>query len=174
MVPHGSEVPFWLSVRHVSVLASFSHYGTGCGTSRALRQSFGRSPDGLSAGHSASSSRLCGDGARAAPLLPADLRSLATGRNNVGDHGALRSIRLRSSVPTPNSVEINGEIRNTSEQRNRFELVSGTRGRSGQQIDIWSAVWGPIGDDGYFKPAFNKRTATSILPSCGTGKSTTT
>jgi len=61
-------------------------------------------------------------------------------------------------VPTPNSVEVNGEIRNTSEQRNHFELVSGTKGRSGQQIDIWSAVWGPIGDDGYFKPAFNKRT----------------
>jgi hypothetical protein len=61
-------------------------------------------------------------------------------------------------VPTPNSVEVNGEIRVTSEQRNRFELVSGTRGRSGQQIDIWSAVWGPLGSDGYFKPAFNKRT----------------
>lgn len=46
----------------------------------------------------------------------------------------------------------------TSEQRNRMELVNGTKGRSGQQLDIWSAVYGPIGEDGYFKPLFNKRT----------------
>ncbi len=39
-----------------------------------------------------------------------------------------------------------------------MELVHGTKGRSGQQLDIWSAVHGPVGDDGYFKPLFNKRT----------------
>ncbi len=61
-------------------------------------------------------------------------------------------------VPTPNTRETDGRIRLTSQQRNHFELVSGTKGRSGQQIDIWSAVWGPLGDDGYFKPAFNKLT----------------
>jgi hypothetical protein len=61
-------------------------------------------------------------------------------------------------VPTPNTRETDGRIRLTSEQRNRFELVSGTRGRSGQQLDIWSAVFGPLGPDGYFKPLFDKRT----------------
>lgn len=62
-------------------------------------------------------------------------------------------------TPTVNSREINGEIRQTSQQRNWMELVNGTRGRSGTgQLDIWSAVFGPIGDDGYFKPAFDKRT----------------
>lgn len=61
-------------------------------------------------------------------------------------------------VPTANTREVNGEVRLTSEQRNRFELVSGTRGRSGEQLDIWSAVFGPLGDDGYFKPLFDKRT----------------
>jgi hypothetical protein len=30
--------------------------------------------------------------------------------------------------------------------------------RSGEQIDIWSAVFGPIGRDGYFEPLFDKRT----------------
>ncbi len=60
-------------------------------------------------------------------------------------------------VPTPNTREANGEIRLTSKQRNHFELVSGTKGRSGQQLDIWSAVHGPIGEDGYFKPLFDKR-----------------
>lgn len=62
-------------------------------------------------------------------------------------------------VPTVNSREVNGEIRQTSQQRNWMELANGTKGRSGTgQLDIWSAVFGPIGDDGYFKPAFDKRT----------------
>ncbi len=61
-------------------------------------------------------------------------------------------------VPTPNTRETNGEIRLTSRQRNHFELVSGTRGRSGEQLDAWSAVYGPVGDDGYFKPLFDKFT----------------
>ncbi|MGA2263377.1 MAG: alpha/beta hydrolase-fold protein, partial [Acidobacteriota bacterium] len=60
--------------------------------------------------------------------------------------------------PTVNSRETDGSIRLTSEQRNRFELVSGTHGRSGEQIDIWSAVFGPLGKDGYFEPLFNKMT----------------
>jgi len=61
-------------------------------------------------------------------------------------------------VPTVNSREVDGQIRQTSEQRNHFELVSGTKGRSGEQLDIWSAVFGPQGADGYFAPLFNKRT----------------
>ena len=40
-----------------------------------------------------------------------------------------------------------------------MELVNGTNGRSGTgQLDIWSAVFGPVGADGYFKPLFDKRT----------------
>jgi len=60
--------------------------------------------------------------------------------------------------PTVNSRETDGRIRLTSEQRNHFELVNGTHGRSGEQIDIWSAVFGPLGTDGYFEPLFNKMT----------------
>ena len=59
--------------------------------------------------------------------------------------------------PTVNTRETDGSIRLTSEQRNHFELVSGTKGRSGQQLDIWSAVYGPLGKDGYFEPLFDKR-----------------
>ena len=61
-------------------------------------------------------------------------------------------------TPTINSREVNGEVRQTSQQRNWMELVNGTRGRSGHQLDIWSAVFGPRGDDGYFKPVFDKKT----------------
>lgn len=60
--------------------------------------------------------------------------------------------------PTINSREVNGQVRQTSEQRNHFELVNGTHGRSGEQLDIWSAVFGPLGADGYFEPLFNKKT----------------
>ena len=61
-------------------------------------------------------------------------------------------------VPIANTREVTGEIRLTSRQRNHFELVNGTKGRSGQQLDIWSAVYGPLGDAGYFSPLFDKRT----------------
>lgn len=60
-------------------------------------------------------------------------------------------------VPTINSRELDGQVRQTSRQRNQFELACGTHGRSGQQLDIWSAVFGPLGKDGYFEPLFDKR-----------------
>jgi Putative esterase len=60
--------------------------------------------------------------------------------------------------PTVNSFFTDERIILTSEQRNHMELVNGTHGRSGEQIDIWSAVFGPVGKDGYFEPPFNKRT----------------
>ena len=60
--------------------------------------------------------------------------------------------------PTVNSLMTDESIILTSEQRNHMELVNGMHGRSGEQIDIWSAVFGPVGKDGYFEPLFNKRT----------------
>ena len=76
-------------------------------------------------------------------------------------------------MPTINSRFTNGQAIQTSEQRNRYELVSGTHGRSGEQIDVWSAVWGPVGDDGFFKPAFDKSTGKiDIAPSSPTGATT--
>jgi len=60
--------------------------------------------------------------------------------------------------PTVNSFFTDERIILTSEQRNHMELVNGTHGRSGEQIDIWSAVFGPVGQDGYFEPLFNKKT----------------
>ena len=41
---------------------------------------------------------------------------------------------------------------------NHLELVLGTHARSGYQYDIWQAVFGPVGDDGYPKPIWDKRT----------------
>jgi hypothetical protein len=39
-----------------------------------------------------------------------------------------------------------------------MELAVGTKCRSGDQIDIFEAVFGPIRDDGYVKPLFDKMT----------------
>jgi hypothetical protein len=39
-----------------------------------------------------------------------------------------------------------------------MELVNGTKGRSGQQLDAWSSVFSPVGEDGYTKPLFDKIT----------------
>ncbi|MRS59736.1 hypothetical protein GJJ30_00415 [Larkinella terrae] len=62
-------------------------------------------------------------------------------------------------VPTTNTrIPATGEARLTSEQRNTMELVNGTKGRSGGQLDVWSSVFGPVGADGYFKPLFDKKT----------------
>jgi len=73
------------------------------------------------------------------------------------DNAFYRKIDWRT-VPIINTREVNGHVRLTSEQRNHFELANGTKGRSGEQLDIWSAVFGPLGPDGYFKPLFDKRT----------------
>ena len=41
---------------------------------------------------------------------------------------------------------------------NRLELVLGTKTRSGQQWDIWEAVYSPVGPDGYPQRIWDKRT----------------
>lgn len=62
--------------------------------------------------------------------------------------------------PTPRPAKRNeiGEISSTMEQRNHLELVLGTKGRSGEQWDIWQAVYSPVGEDGYPKPIWDKMT----------------
>ncbi|MEQ8715713.1 MAG: alpha/beta hydrolase-fold protein [Cyclobacteriaceae bacterium] len=89
---------------------------------------------------------------------PLDFRNVE-GINIYEDENAFYKQHEWYKVPTINTRNPEtAEAVLTSEQRNRMELVNGTKGRSGQQLDIWSAVYGPIGADGYFKPLFNKRT----------------
>jgi len=51
-----------------------------------------------------------------------------------------------------------GQILITAQEVNQYELALGTRGRSGEQFDIWQAVYSPVGNDGYPKPIFDKET----------------
>jgi len=39
-----------------------------------------------------------------------------------------------------------------------YEAALGDHGRSGEQFDIWQAVYSPTGEDGYPQPIFDKRT----------------
>ncbi|MGH9745981.1 MAG: alpha/beta hydrolase-fold protein, partial [Candidatus Acidiferrales bacterium] len=61
-------------------------------------------------------------------------------------------------VPLPQKRQTNGIVDTTMELENRHELVLGTHGRSGEQWDIWQAVFSPMGEDGYPKPIWDKRT----------------
>jgi hypothetical protein len=88
---------------------------------------------------------------------PVDFRNVE-GINIYEDENAFYKTHQWDTVPTANSRNTLGEVVFTSQQRNWFELVCGTKGRSGEQLDIWSAVFGPLGDDGYFEPLFDKYT----------------
>ncbi len=61
-------------------------------------------------------------------------------------------------VPRPGMRDYLGHVSITLEAMNRYELVLGTRGRSGQQWDIWEAVYSPVGADGYPRRLWDKRT----------------
>lgn len=49
-----------------------------------------------------------------------------------------------------------GAVTATVESFNHMELALGTNSRSGDQYDIWQAVYSPVGDDGYPKPIWDK------------------
>jgi hypothetical protein len=51
-----------------------------------------------------------------------------------------------------------GQLDATVREMNYYELALGTKSRSGQQFDIWEAVYSPVGPDGYPKRIFDKTT----------------
>ncbi len=53
-----------------------------------------------------------------------------------------------------------GFVDATLEEMNHRELVLGTKSRSGQQWDIWEAVYSPVGDDGYPQRIWDKVTGS--------------
>jgi hypothetical protein len=61
-------------------------------------------------------------------------------------------------TPRPGMRNQLGHVTTTLEEANRLELVLGTKSRSGQQWDIWEAVYSPAGPDGYPQRIWDKRT----------------
>jgi hypothetical protein len=61
-------------------------------------------------------------------------------------------------TPRPGLRNYLGHVSSTLQELNQLELVLGTKSRSGQQWDIWEAVFSPAGPDGYPAPIWDKRT----------------
>ncbi len=61
-------------------------------------------------------------------------------------------------TPRPGMRNTLGHVSTTLEEMNRRELVLGSKSRSGDQWDIWEAVYSPVGDDGYPKRIWDKKT----------------
>ena len=58
----------------------------------------------------------------------------------------------------PGYRDYQGHVLATTQGTNLYELALGSHGRSGEQFDIWQAVYGPVGKDGYPQPIFDKET----------------
>jgi hypothetical protein len=59
-------------------------------------------------------------------------------------------------TPRPGYRNYLGQIQTTIQEENQHELAIGTHSRSGGQWDIWQAVFGPVGPDGYPAPIWDK------------------
>ncbi len=97
------------------------------------------------------------NGAFAACPDSLDFRQLKT-INIYDDENAFWRAGTFGRTPREGSRNYLGHMRWTVEQENRFELVLGDRTRSGQQWDIFEAVYGPMGEDGYPRRIWDKRT----------------
>lgn len=63
-------------------------------------------------------------------------------------------------TPRPGHRNYLGHVSATIQEMNYRELTLGTKSRSGQQWDIWEAVFSPVGADGYPKRIFDKQTGS--------------
>lgn len=61
-------------------------------------------------------------------------------------------------VELPGHRDSIGNVHSTLRSMNQRELALGTKSRSGQQWDIWEAVYSPMGNDGYPQRLWDKET----------------
>jgi len=88
---------------------------------------------------------------------PIDFRAYGT-VNIYDDRNAYFADSRFKRTPRPAQRNWLGFIDYTVEEVNRFELALATKTRSGQQWDIWEAVFSPVGDDGYPRRIWDKVT----------------
>jgi hypothetical protein len=97
------------------------------------------------------------NGAFAACPDPIDFRAY-TVINLYADKNAYVRQGETLAIERPAQRNYLGEIAATQRDSNYQELVQGDLGRSGGQYDIWQAVFGPAGTNGYPAPIFDKLT----------------
>ena len=78
--------------------------------------------------------------------------------NLYDDKNAFYMEGAHARIPQPAMRDYLGRTFITMQGVNQYELALGSHARSGEQFDIWQAVFGPVGVDGYPKPIFNKQT----------------
>ncbi len=88
---------------------------------------------------------------------PVDFRAY-TNINLYADKNAFFMEGPHLRVAQPATRDYLGRTFLTTQKANQYELALGSHGRSGEQFDIWQAVYGPVGSDGYPKPIFDKET----------------
>ena len=88
---------------------------------------------------------------------PVDFRAFTTIDLYGHKNAYFMDSRLKRT-PRPAKRNYLGEVSATQEEMNHWELVLGTKSRSGQQNDIWEAVYSPVGPDGYPARIFDKVT----------------
>jgi hypothetical protein len=88
---------------------------------------------------------------------PVDFRAY-TNINLYQDKNAFFMEGPHTKVAQPGFRDYLGHTIATTKSVNQYELALGRNSRSGEQYDIWQAVYGPVGADGYPAPIFNKET----------------
>jgi hypothetical protein len=96
------------------------------------------------------------NGAFAACPDPVDFRAY-TNINLYQDKNAFVLAGPHKAIDQPGMRDYLGHITATQRELNSYELALGTHARSGQQYDIWQAVFSPAGADGYPQPIFDKQ-----------------
>ena len=88
---------------------------------------------------------------------PVDFRAFTT-VNIYEDKNAYVIAGPHKQVEQPAMRDFLGHVTATQRDANYYELALGTRSRSGEQYDIWQAVFSPVGDDGYPREMWDKKT----------------
>lgn len=86
---------------------------------------------------------------------PVDFRAFTT-TNLYDDKNAFHLEGTHRNAVQPAMRDYLGHVLATTKEMNQYEAALGSHGRSGEQFDIWQAVYSPVGDDGYPKPIFDK------------------
>ena len=81
-----------------------------------------------------------------------------TNINLYDDKNAFYIYGAHKQVEQPSMRDYLGHTLITTKEINQYELALGDHGRSGEQFDIWQAVYSPEGPDGYPLPIFDKAT----------------
>lgn len=97
------------------------------------------------------------NGAFAACPDPVDFRAY-TNINLYEEKNTFVIAGPHTQVDQPAMRDYLGHVTITQRAVNAYELALGSHSRSGQQYDIWQAVYSPVGADGYPQPIFDKQT----------------